>query len=355
MASPAVPAGLLAALAVLSGCAGPSGVETDAGGPAQSSSGTSTPPGDHDPLQPGPASPLLPGIPVAFAVVSHVAGPIRLAGTLWDPGTAEEALVIVPGSAESSAMYGDLGVPGYAFGPSQAAPHRAVLALDLPGHGASGGQQEPGLPDDHANLVAQVAVALEQGDYEAAGGTPRPFGGVVGLGVSTGGLAVQVAQAQWRPFDALVVASWSHGPFSERARACFREGRCPEDPREWAFHLPNADPRVAGAVTNMSEAPGPLEGQAIAAWSGEYYQESDATLPAPEDASRLVQGPVLLLYGAEDFFYDAAHFAREPDHFPLAAVDLVVLPGTGHAVFHHRGHAEVEAALRAWLDRTGGR
>ena len=64
--------------------------------------------------------------------------------------------------------------------------------------------------------------------------------------------------------------------------------------------------------------------------------------------------PVLIILGKQDFFWDTSKFTAEPSHFPLSSdVTLLLLPKTGHAVFHHLNHAYVEKTIGAWLAKRG--
>lgn len=64
--------------------------------------------------------------------------------------------------------------------------------------------------------------------------------------------------------------------------------------------------------------------------------------PAPDDLTTAVAVPVLIILGKDDCLWDTSKYAEEPSHYSSSPdVKLVVLPRTGHAVFHHLNHRYV--------------
>jgi len=48
---------------------------------------------------------------------------------------------------------------------------------------------------------------------------------------------------------------------------------------------------------------------------------------------------------------DTSKYEEEPSHYGSSDVKLVVLPKTGHAVFHHLNHRYVATVVANWLTK----
>jgi alpha-beta hydrolase superfamily lysophospholipase len=64
--------------------------------------------------------------------------------------------------------------------------------------------------------------------------------------------------------------------------------------------------------------------------------------------------PVLIIAGANDRFFEQDAFRDEPMYYPRAAsVEMTLYERTGHVLFHHRNHDEVDARAASWIGRFG--
>lgn len=245
----------------------------------------------------------LPALPATFDVMTRAGGPVRLSALVWFPEEETRTVTLaIHGSGGCRDCWGGVGIPGYSFASREVARGRALVAIHLPGFGDS------------------QAVAM----------------------------------------------SYSHGGFSEDFVACQGNGaRCPEDPRSINWLLPHADPEVIAASANLSVPRDCAEECAAVptnfwAWSGctgclggEALRPLDLG-PAPDEVTRAVTVPVLVVVGAEDFYYDQAAVGREGEHFPNAADFTLLRPeDTGHMVLLHRSGGAVQDAVGQWLDERG--
>jgi pimeloyl-ACP methyl ester carboxylesterase len=288
-----------------------------------------------------PAGASKPEVPppkhTTYTVVTRAGIVVNVAALEWIPRRAKTVLLAIHGSAGvKENNWAPLPVRGYSFAASRFSERRAVVAIDLPAYGKSEGDRDLVGMEDYAFVIAQIAQDLR-----------GRFTKVVGVGHSVGGGLVDAAQGMFRSFDAIIPASWSHGGYSTPYKNTCGQQRCP-NVRGMFFVASRADPRVINAFIK------PLQGFSdefalnIAIWGGLFTRPSIG--PSLDDVTTLVDVPVLVVLGANDFFWDTTKFADERSHFPLAGdVTVLVLPKTGHAVFHHLNHASVEGAIGRWL------
>lgn len=273
----------------------------------------------------------------AYTVVSRSDGLVSVAALEWLPAGAKTVLLAVHGSGGvKENNWGPLTVPGYSFAQWRVSEGRAVVAIDLPGYGGSPADENSVGVEDYAFVVAQIAQDLRE-----------RFPKIVGAGHSMGALVVDVAQGLFRSFDAIIPAAWSHGGYSAEYKATCGNFQCPNI-RDMLFVRHQANPKV------VEDFIAPLEGFSdnlalnIALWGGFFTRPTLG--PSPDDVTAFVDVPVMIILGAKDFFWDRALLAAEPSHFPLSpSVRLLLLPNTGHAVFHHVNYDQVETAVGDWL------
>lgn len=258
-------------------------------------------------------------------------------------------------------------VPGYSVAHVLAGRGRSAISISLPGYGDTDGEEALVGIEDHAFVIDQVAAALRLGDYTVEGGAAaRAYDIVVGQGISMGGLLLDVTQGYFASFEGIVPTAWSHGRFSEEADRCwsYTTNDCPEDDSVWGFYSENADPAVRRSMMNLSDSqPVPLGAwigipvwnACTGCWAYELRPLDDAR-PAwlrPDEVSRLIEVPVFSILGEEDFYYEREDQRRQGDHYPNAAFEFLLLPETGHAVFHHLNHRQVHMAVLDWMDLYG--
>lgn len=291
------------------------------------------------------ASEAVPARHLTYQVISRQGGLVDVAALKWSPPGAKTVLLAIHGSGgvkENS--WGPFKVHGYSFAHARYNEGRAVVAIDLPGYGKSGGDHSKttyGVEDD-AFVVHQIAMTL-RGEYRT----------VIGVGHSIGALVVDAAQGMFGTFDGIIPASWSHGGFSAAfLNNCTAGNKC-VGVRDILFWRPNADRRVVEEWIKPLEPFGALENGNWVIWSGavtNFFRISQA----PDDVTATIGVPVLIIFGQKDFFYDKDGMKNEPSSFPSSPdVTMLMLPNTGHCVFHHYNHGVVEDAVGRWLSKRG--
>jgi pimeloyl-ACP methyl ester carboxylesterase len=279
-------------------------------------------------------------IKTSYVVLSRSGFPVRIAALEWIPPGAKTVLLAVHGlGAVKENTWGRLVVPGYSLGENEYARGRATVAIDLPGRGESGGNPYLVGFEDDAYVVQQIAFMLR-----------KRFEHVVAIGHSAGGLVVGLAQATFEAmpqgsplfvsgFDAIIPAAASHTP---------SESGCKGPTIKDTLFTSYADPRVVDDF--LWRLRPPKETFAI---TGSLYGGGAASNlgPAPDEVTRNVTVPVLLVFGGSDCLFDTSKYGEEPSHYGSSDVTLVVLPRTGHAVFHHLNHRYVDGVIGKWLTR----
>jgi len=288
-----------------------------------------------------PAPESAPAQHLTYQVITRQGGLVDVAALKWSPPGAKTVLLAIHGSGgvkENS--WGPFKEPGYSFAHARYREGRAVVAIDLPGYGKSGGDHSKmtyGVEDD-AFVVHQIAMKLRD-QYRT----------VIGVGHSIGALIVDVAQGMFGTFDGIIPASWSHGGFSEAfLNNCTAGYKC-VGVRDILFWRPNADRRVVNEWIKPLEPFNTLENDNWVVWSGAYTNFFGIP-QAPDDVTDTIDVPVFIIFGQKDFIYDKDGMKKEPSSFPSSPdVKMLMLPNTGHAVFHHYNHRVVEDAVGKWL------
>ena len=275
----------------------------------------------------------------SYTVLSRSGGAVRVAALEWIPYRATTVLLALHGSGGvKENNWGPLVVPGYSFALEEYAEGRATVAIDLPGYGESGGNPYVNGTEDLAFVVDQIADMLHS-----------RFEHVVGVGHSLGALVLNIGQAAFASFDAIIPAGYSHGGASEEFKSTCGQLACPNI-RKVLFSS-YADRRVVEDFVWRLRPPKPTQVLNVSFYGGDPFSTPHLG-PAPDDLTSAVTVPVLILLGRDDFVFDTSKYAEEPSHYPSSPdVKLVVLPRTGHAVFHHLNHRYVDKVIGDWLTK----
>ncbi len=263
----------------------------------------------------------------SYTVISRTGGLVRVAALEWVPKRATTVLLALHGRAGvKENNWGPLSVPHYSLALHQYDEGRATVAIDFPGYGESEGDPYLAGTDDYSFVVAQIADALR-----------ARFDRVVGVGHSMGAIVVGITQGMFGSFDAIVPAALSHGGFSPQFTAtCGQTPPACPNPRRLLF-TSYADRRVVEEFVKPLRVPDSPTRDRTGAISRREVTEQ-------------VMVPVLIILGKNDFVFDTSKYAEEPSYYSSSPdVKLVLLPRTGHAVFHHLNHRYVETAIRKWL------
>ena len=271
----------------------------------------------------------------SYTVLSRTGGAVRVAALEWIPYRATTVVLALHGAGGvKENNWGPLVVPGYSFALHQYREGRATIAIDFPGYGESEGNPYLNGVEDLAYVVDQIAFMLH-----------RRFEHVVGVGHSLGAGVMNIAQGAFESFDAIIPAGASHGGGS---------GEC--DPatmniRDVLF-TSYADRRVVEDFVWRLRPPKPTLAVNAGFYSGAPHPLVPHLGPAPDDLTRAVAVPVLIILGKDDCLWDTSKYAEEPSHYSSSPdVKLVVLPRTGHAVFHHLSHRYVDTVIGNWLTK----
>jgi pimeloyl-ACP methyl ester carboxylesterase len=269
---------------------------------------------------------------------------VHIAALEWIPYRAKTVLLAVHGlGAVKENTWAPLVVPGYSLAAEEYDKGRATVAIDLPGSGSSEGNPYLVGLEDHAYVVEQIVFMLR-----------KRFEHVVGVGHSLGGLVIGVAQAlfelQPEPhllftggFDAIIPAAASHNGGTHG---------CPGRTIRDTLFTSYADPRVVEDFLRWLRPPKETFAYTFSVWGGAHSQ-APGVGPAPDDLTRAVTIPVLLVFGKQDCVLDPSKYGEEPSHWGSSDVRMVVLPRAGHAVFHHLNHSYVAGVIDRWLTKHG--
>jgi pimeloyl-ACP methyl ester carboxylesterase len=241
--------------------------------------------------------------------------------------------------------------------PTLAATHR-VLALDLPGYGASGRPDAPCTPPWYAGVVA---------DFMDAVGVSS----AVVLGHSMGGqIALTLALEHPERVDALVLsAPAGFERFSPGAATFIKhwwhEGRALQATEEElrytftrvVFNRPDA------GVERLLEERVRMRGTPELAGTSVAVSRSIAGMLDFPVLARLgdLRVPTLVVFGADDrmipnpiFTGGRTRAVAEVGHAAIAGSELVLIPGAGHTV-HHDAPEAFAAAVQPFLARLPAR
>lgn len=281
-----------------------------------------------------------PGLRTSYTVLSRTGVAVRVAALEWIPYRAKTVLLALHGrGGMKENSWGPLVVPRYSFALDQYRNGRATIAIDFPGYGESEGNPYLAGVEDYAFVVDQIADALHS-----------RFEKVVGVGHSMGAQVVNVAQGLFASFDAIVPTAYSHGGTSAGFRdTCGRPPFVCPNIRKLLF-TSHADRRVVEDFVRRLRPPSPA-----IVLNGTFFgvpPTGHDLGPSGDDVTATVTVPVLVVLGADDFLWDTSKYAEEPSHYPSSPdVKLVVLPRTGHALFHHLTHRYVHSLVGNWLTK----
>lgn len=310
-----------------------------------------------------------PHVQATFRVQTRAGGEVDVAGAMWEARDADAVVLLIHGSGGGRmGLFGPLTAPGYSVAHMLTTSGRTAVAIDLPGYGDTPGMDGLVGLEDYAFVIDQVADALRSGDYVTGpAADARAHDTVVGSGISMGGLLTDMTQGLFASFDGIVPTAWSHGRFSDEADRCwsYTTDDCPEDWQVWMLHFDNVDPAVIDAWEEEYDgSPMPFTvGASFGVWTacaGCWVYElrplddaRPASLRPDNQVTTRIDVPVLNILGDEDFYYEGEDQHQQGEHYPNADFELLLLPDTGHAVFHHLNHREVHRAVLEWMDRHG--
>lgn len=328
------------------------------------------------------AEPDIVDVPVSFQVANQNHTPIACVPAQDDRTYTVHGRLIAPraalqspsravtlylhGLGYSSFFFHFTDVPGYDYATQQAAAGHASVIIDRLGNPA-----HDDLPNGNAtclpaqaDMADQIVRALRAGRYTADGGATS-FGRVVLAGHSAGGFIAQITQYWFRSADALAVISYNDVPSTYALTTFFNASTdCLLAPRRArgttgapnyaafgrtdadfaAGHFFDVDPAVAAAVLRRRNLDP----------CGDLMSALGALL-ADQALTALINVPVLVISGDKDaLFTPPTDQLQALRSYPLSPdVQLVRLPGTGHAVTLGRTHEAFRAAMDRWLTAHG--
>lgn len=235
--------------------------------------------------------------------------------------------------------------------PTLARTHR-VLALDLPGYGASGRPDAPYTPPWYAGVVAGFMDAL---------GVPS----AVLVGHSMGGqVALTLALDEPDRVDALVLSAPAgferFGPGAAAfMKSYWHEGRALEaTEEELRYTFTNlVFGRVDDGVERLLQERVRMRGTPAFAGTSVAVSRSIAGMLDFPVADRLgeIRVPTLIVFGTDDrmipnpvFTGGRTRSVAEAGHAAIAGSTLVMIPGAGHTV-HHDAPEAFDAAVQQFL------
>jgi hypothetical protein len=257
-------------------------------------------------------------------------------------------------------------VPGYDFAGELARRGHVSLVLDQLGYGASSrpdGRQV--CYGSEADMASQIAAHLKQGDYDAGGRAAPRFRRVALGSHGAAGFMTQPAAYSTGNVDALVVMGWADQGYStniyrtatEENATCAGGGQAKDGQPGYVLtpapdisfessYFADADPAVARAARATLQVLGPC---------GEP-QSALAGVAADQANLRDVHGPVLLVYGTKDAFFDdprSAGASQRDLYSGSRDVTLDFIQGAGNALALERSAPHVRDLVSDWLARRG--
>lgn len=238
------------------------------------------------------------------------------------------------------------------------AQDRRVLALDLPGFGASGRPDAPYSPPWYADLVVEWLDAMGIGKAVLVG---HSMGGQISMTIAldhpdTVDRLVLAAPAGIETFEP-GAAAWMKGHWDERQAMQATEGELRTVFETMVFNRPDAH-----VETLLQERVRMADTAAFAGTSVAVSRCVAGMLDHPVfDRLPALRVPTLIVYGTDDRMIPNPAFTggrtraiAERGRDAIPGAELVLLPGAGHTVMHD-DPAGFNDALLSFLDRTASR
>ncbi len=295
-----------------------------------------------------------------YTVRGHLVGP---SGALSGSPSAVTLYLHGLGFAEYLWQFTD--VPGYDYATDQAKAGQTSLIVDRLGYGASDKPAGNAIcAGSRADIAHQMVLALKSGDYQVSGQQAPSFRRVALAGQSYGGQIAELEAYSFGDIDALAVVSYtdqgssalaaSSSAFS--AKACSAGGQ-PVAPGGPGGYAPYGNPAGAKAAV-LNDATPVVAAAALPKLTlnpcGDMvpFAKVSAFDLAHLDA---ITVPVLEIVGGGDQLFPASAGRRQAALFTgSSAVDLVTVPGAGHAITLQRRHDAFTGGMRTWLESVDG-
>ncbi|HUG35999.1 MAG TPA: alpha/beta hydrolase [Candidatus Limnocylindrales bacterium] len=203
------------------------------------------------------------------------------------------------------------------------------VAIDLPGHGQSGGRGFRGV-GDYAHFTVELARALGWSRFVVAG---HSMGGAIAITIALyhaellAGLALVDTGARLRVGPDILKA----------ARAAAQSGRAVPTDRSWGF-APGTPPSVVDSVNALTAGTDPRV--TYADWIADDMFDAMARV-------KDITVPTLVLCGAEDRLTPIRNHRYLQER--IRGSQLTVIDRAGHWVFHEQPEAFTRA-MRGFLD-----
>ncbi len=295
-----------------------------------------------------------------YTVRGHLVGP---AAQVADPSSG--VTLYLHGLNFGEFLWQFTDVPGYDYATDQAQAGHTSLIVDRLGYGASDKPAGTAIcAGSRADIAHQMVQALKSGNYQAGGQDAPSFGRVALAGHSYGGQIAELAAWSFGDIDALAVVAYtdqgssalaaSASAFSAKACAAGGQPVVPGGPGGYApFGNPagakaavlnDAEPVVAAAVLprlTLNPCGDMVPFAKVAALNLAHLDEIDV--------------PVLEIVGGGDQLFPASAGRRQAGLFTGSpAVDLVTVPGAGHAITLQRRSDAFTRGVGTWLDSVDG-
>lgn len=309
---------------------------------------------------------------VAFTVHNPgVPGDATIRGTLIRPAKAARrsgtAVILLHGAvSDGTSWMGPLeGIPSMAHKIARAG--HSVFAIDRLGYGRSAYQPFPGAgwtvtTNTHVETLHEVVAQVR------GGGAGR----VVLVGLSLGAGTAQAYATRYHDVDGVVSMAWSNQPPGDAIDQIYARFVLPQffmghdyayffppgdgfaEECVWLFHAAGADPAVMAAAC--------ADGFLGTSPSGELATVADLSAEVIAGVGG-VTTPVLLVYAEFDNFFPGPEYRGlfgadddtvTPDvrmwrESSQAAVDVLIVPDTGHAIPLHDSANGVAKAVVEWI------